>query len=74
MSEDIPVLSAHLNNTLGLASNLTSPEIQNEILDSVFPVFRKQFILEISHADYLAVISDESTYISDQTQLVIVFR
>ena len=33
-------------------------------------VFRKQFVSEISHAGYLAVITD----ISGQTQLVIVFR
>ena len=74
LSEDSPVLSAHLNNTLGSACKLTSPEIQNEILDSVLQVFRKQVVLEISQADYLAVIADESTDISGQTQLVIVFR
>ena len=34
----------------------------------------KQDILEFIHADYLAVIADESTDISGQTQLVIVSR
>ena len=36
-------------------------------------VFRKQVILEIVQADYLAVIADKSTYISGLTELVIVF-
>ena len=72
LSDDSPVLTAHLNNILGSACKLTSPEIQNEILDSVIEVFRKQVILEISQAEYLAVVADESTDISGQTQLVIV--
>ena len=74
LAEDSPLLKAHLNNTLGSTSKLTSPEIQNEILDSVLQVFRRQVIFEISQANYLAVIADESTDISGQTQLVIVFR
>ena len=37
-------------------------------------MFRRQVIFEISQANYLAVIEDESTSISGQTQLVIVFR
>ena len=40
LSEDSPVYSAHLNNTLGSACKLT--EIQNEILDSVLQLFRKK--------------------------------
>ena len=64
LAEDSPLLKAHLNNTLGSTSKLTSPEIQNEILDSVLQVFRRQVIFEISQANYLAVIADESTDIS----------
>ena len=37
-------------------------------------MFRKKVVLEISQTDYLAVIADENTYISGQTELVIVFR
>ena len=37
-------------------------------------VYRRQVIFELSQAKYLAVIGDESTTISGQTQLVIVFR
>ena len=37
-------------------------------------VYRRKVIFEISQAKYLAVIADESTDISGQTQLVIVFR
>ena len=74
LSKDSPVLSAPLNNTLGSVCNLTSPKMQNELLDNVLKVFRKQVILEINQSNYLAVISDESTDISGQTQLIIVFR
>ena len=74
LADDIPLLQSHLNNTLGSTCKLTSPEIQNEILDSVLQVFRRKVIFEISQANYLAVIADESTDICGQPQLVIVFR
>ena len=35
LSENSPVLKAHLNDTLGSACKLTYPEIQNKILDSI---------------------------------------
>ena len=73
LEEYSPLFKAHLNNTLGSTCKLTSPEIQNEILDSVLQLFRGQVIFETSQANYLAVIADESTDISGQTQLVIVF-
>ena len=53
---------------------LTQPEIQSEILDNVIQVSRNQVVLEVSQTDYVAVISDESTDISSQTQLFIVFK
>ena len=68
MLEDGLVLSAYLNITLRSACKLTYLEIQNEILDSVLQVFRKQVILEVSQTDYLTVIWDESTDVSGQTQ------
>ena len=37
-------------------------------------MFRKQVILGLPQANYLAELADESTYISGQTQLVNVFR
>ena len=43
------------------------------MVSSVLQVFRRQIIFEISQAHYLAVIADESTDISGQNQLVIVF-
>ena len=74
LTDDSPILKTHLNSSLGSNCKLTSPDIQNEVLDSVLQVYRRKVIFEISQAKYLAVIADESTDISGQTQLVIVFR
>ena len=74
LADDSPILKAHLSSSLGSNCKLTSPDIQNEVLDSVLQVYRRKVIFEISQAKYLAVIADESTDISGQTQLVIVFR
>ena len=74
MSKKSTILHNHLNNRLGSACKLTSPDIQNQILDSVVEVYRQQVLLEISQASYVSVMADESVDISGQTQLVIVFR
>ena len=74
LADDSPILKADLNSSLGSNCKITSPEIQNDILYSVLQVYRRKVIFKISQAKYLAVIADESTDISGQTQLVIVFR
>ena len=46
LSENSSSLHAHLSNSLGSACKLTFPDIQNEILDSVFEVFIPQICLK----------------------------
>ncbi|XP_025410376.1 zinc finger MYM-type protein 1-like [Sipha flava] len=52
----------------------TSKTIQNDLLDCILLVTRKQILLEIETAQFVSIIVDETTDISNMFQLVIVFR
>jgi hypothetical protein len=52
----------------------TSKTIQNDLLDCILLVARKQILLEIETAQFVFIIVDETTDISNMFQLVIVFR
>ena len=52
----------------------TSKTIQNEILELILENCRKQIKSERSKSNYLAVMCDETTDVSDKSQMVIVFR
>lgn len=52
----------------------TSKTIQNELLDCMLEVCRDVIIEEMKQADYVAIMADETTDVSEQTQLVLVFR
>ena len=47
LSENNTLFKANLNNSLGSTCKLTSPDIQNEILDIVVQVCQKYAVLEI---------------------------
>ena len=51
-----------------------SPQIQNELLDSIDTVLSEDIINELMKCRYISVISDETTDVSKKTQLVIVFK
>lgn len=52
----------------------TSKTIQNELLDCMLEVCREVIVEEINQADFVAVMADETTDVSHQSQLVLVFR
>lgn len=52
----------------------TSKTIQNELLDCMLEVCRDKISHEMKDAEFAAVMADETTDISEQTQLAIVFR
>lgn len=52
----------------------TSKEIQNDLLDCIFEVYREIVFKEINEADFLGVIADETTDVSSKLQTVLVFR
>ncbi|CAH1999485.1 unnamed protein product, partial [Acanthoscelides obtectus] len=52
----------------------TSKEIQNDLLDCILEVCLEEIIKQINRASYLAIIADETTDISEKTQLVTIFR
>lgn len=52
----------------------TSKSIQNEILQTMFSVCQEEISKEIKEADYLSVIVDETTDVSNKYQMVVVFR
>jgi len=74
MSKKSQLLRDHLSCKLGSACKLTSPDIQNQILDSVVEVYRQQVILEVSQASCVVVMVEESVDVAGQTQLVLIFR
>jgi hypothetical protein len=51
-----------------------SKTIQNELLDCILEVSRTKIPAEIGRANFLAVMSDDTTDISKKTQTVVVFR
>lgn len=51
-----------------------SKTIQNDILGSVLKVYQEQIVYEVSQAPFLAVMADDTTDVSEVTQMVIVIR
>lgn len=52
----------------------TSKIIQNELLQCMFEVCKDQILQEIEETSFLSVMSDDTTDISTQCQMVLVFR
>lgn len=52
----------------------TSNTIQNEILQTILDVCHDEIEKEIKHSDFLAVMADETTDVSNATQLVVIYR
>lgn len=52
----------------------TSKTIQNEILQTMFNVCQEEISKEIEQADYLSIIADETSDVSNKFQMAIVFR
>ncbi|CAH1106263.1 unnamed protein product [Psylliodes chrysocephalus] len=52
----------------------TSKTIQNEILQTMFTVCQEEISKEIENADYLSIIADETSDVSNKFQMAIVFR
>lgn len=52
----------------------TSKEIQNDLLDCIFEIYREEVSTEINNARFLGVIADDTTDVSTHLQTVIVFR
>ena len=51
-----------------------SKTIQNELLESILEECQKKIKQEIAESDYLAVMCDDTTDVSEKPQMVIVFR
>lgn len=67
-----PILKQHLENS-GAFKGVSST-IQNDLLDCAFDVYQSEIKREIRASPFLAVMADETTDVSGQSQLVIVFR
>ncbi|VEN61553.1 unnamed protein product [Callosobruchus maculatus] len=65
-------LKDHIESALGYKG--LSKTIQNEFLDAMLRVYHQQVGNEMKKTDYVAVIADETTDVSNQFQLVLVFR
>ena len=52
----------------------TSKDIQNDLLECMLNECRKQIKVEIANADFISVIADETTDVSNKFQLVVVLR
>lgn len=65
-------LKVHFENSTVFKAN--SKTIQNELLDCMLDICRTEISNEIEQAQFLAVMSDDTTDISEKTQEVIVFR
>lgn len=65
-------LKTHIENSTVFKGY--SKTIQNDILSSVLKVYRDRVILEISKAPFVAVMADDTTDVSEVTQMVIVVR
>ena len=66
------ILKSHLETATVFKG--TSNVIQNELLAIMFDVCQDKIKMEIKEADFLAVISDDTTDIKQMSQNVVVFR
>ncbi|KAF0702099.1 zinc finger MYM-type protein 1-like, partial [Aphis craccivora] len=65
-------LKTHLEKTTVFKG--ISKEIQNDILDCTLTVCQNQIKIEINEADFISIIADETTDVSNFFQMSIVFR
>ena len=65
-------LKLHLES--GKAFKGTSKTIQNDILESILKVCKNQIKQEVAQSKYLAVMCDDTTDVSEKTQMVIIIR
>ena len=72
MSDYDPAFKNHLESNSVFKG--ISKTIQNDILDSILIVCKQIIETEINNFDYLAVMMDETTDVSDKSQVVLVFR
>ena len=66
------VLNQHLESSTVFKG--TSRTVQNELLDSMFTALQCTIQKEIEQADFVAVIADDKTDVSNHLQNVVVFR
>ena len=66
------VLTQHLESATVLKG--TSRTVQNELLDSMFNTLQCTIQKEIEQADFVAVVADDTTDVSNHLQNVVVFR
>eukprot|EP00795_Rhopilema_esculentum_P017770 gene17770-9443_t len=66
------VLSKHLETATVFKG--TSKTVQNELLDIMLNICKDVIKQEIKEADFLAVVSDDTTDVSNKSQNVVVFR
>ena len=66
------VLNQHLESATVFKG--TSRTVQNELLDSMFTTLQCTIRKEIEQADFVAVIADDTTEVSNHLQNVLVFR
>ena len=71
-SELDSTLKSHLESATVFKG--TSKDIQNELLSVMFDVCQEKIKVEINNADFLAVISDDTTDVSQFSQNVVVLR
>ncbi|CAH1959719.1 unnamed protein product [Acanthoscelides obtectus] len=65
-------LKNHLQNATVFKG--TSKSIQNDILDSMLQVCREEILQQIKNANFLSIQCDETTDISNQCQMALIFR
>eukprot|EP00112_Aurelia_sp_Birch-Aquarium-sp1_P017519 Seg4069.6 transcript_id=Seg4069.6/GoldUCD/mRNA.D3Y31 product="Zinc finger MYM-type protein 1" protein_id=Seg4069.6/GoldUCD/D3Y31 len=68
-----PVLAAHLSSKRS-RGKYTSPQIQNEMINSIATVIRNQIIAEIQNAKFYCIILDTTPDISHKDQLAFSIR
>lgn len=74
-SENVPDLELHIKGNSGRGSvTYLSKSSQNELLDCCFAVYQTEIRRQIQGAKFVAIMADETTDVSQTTQLVIVFR
>lgn len=66
------VLKCHIENSSVFKS--VSKSIQNDLLECCLAVCQQRIINEIKQAEYISVMTDETTDVSDQYQMSIIFR
>ncbi|XP_064111309.1 uncharacterized protein LOC135218790 [Macrobrachium nipponense] len=67
-----PDLRAHLESNAAFKG--VSKTIQNEILDCLLQIYRDQIRINTKEAPFVAVMADDTTDVSEHTQMVIVLR